>query len=311
MDSLRYWVQRFHVDGFRFDLGATLGREDHGFDPDRGFFDAMRQDPVLARREADRRALGHRPRRLPARQLSARLAEWNDRFRDSVRALLARRCRPRAPDLRRAPGRLGRPVRHARRRPWASSTSSPRTTASPWPTSSATTASTTRPTARTTATATTTTAAATAASKGPTDDAGILPRAARCSARCSPRCSLAQGTPMLLAGDEFGRTPARQQQRLLPGQRDHLARLEAGRERRGPGAHRLRSPADCASPPPRGAARAALPARPGRAGARHPRHRLVRRLGRTGQQRTPGTIRRRGCLCCAVPAATATVSCRS
>src|SRR5690606_18181392 len=48
MDSLRYWMQSFHVDGFRFDLGVTLGREIHGFDPGCGFFDALRQDPVLA-----------------------------------------------------------------------------------------------------------------------------------------------------------------------------------------------------------------------------------------------------------------------
>ena len=45
MDSLRYWVTSFHVDGFRFDLGVTLGREAHGFDPGSGFFDALRQDP--------------------------------------------------------------------------------------------------------------------------------------------------------------------------------------------------------------------------------------------------------------------------
>ena len=72
-DSLRYWVEEMHVDGFRFDLAATLGRELHGFDPDGGFFDAIRQDRVLARRQADRRALGHRSRRLSGRQLSARL----------------------------------------------------------------------------------------------------------------------------------------------------------------------------------------------------------------------------------------------
>jgi Carbohydrate-binding module 48 (Isoamylase N-terminal domain)/Alpha amylase, catalytic domain len=48
-DSLRYWVTSFHVDGFRFDLGVTLGREEHGFDSGSGFFDALRQDPVLTR----------------------------------------------------------------------------------------------------------------------------------------------------------------------------------------------------------------------------------------------------------------------
>ena len=42
MDSLRYWVDAFHVDGFRFDLGVTLGREDHGFDPRLGL---LRRDP--------------------------------------------------------------------------------------------------------------------------------------------------------------------------------------------------------------------------------------------------------------------------
>ena len=49
MDSLRYWVESVHVDGFRFDLATVLGREAHGFDPNGGFFDAIRQDPVLAR----------------------------------------------------------------------------------------------------------------------------------------------------------------------------------------------------------------------------------------------------------------------
>ncbi|MFX5813025.1 glycogen debranching enzyme, partial [Acinetobacter baumannii] len=49
MDSLRYWAQSFHIDGFRFDLGSTLGREPHGFDPGSGFFDALLQDPVLSK----------------------------------------------------------------------------------------------------------------------------------------------------------------------------------------------------------------------------------------------------------------------
>ncbi|MFN5825523.1 MAG: alpha-amylase family glycosyl hydrolase, partial [Rhodobacterales bacterium] len=49
MDSLRYWVETFHIDGFRFDLASVLGREAQGFDPQGGFFDAILQDPVLAR----------------------------------------------------------------------------------------------------------------------------------------------------------------------------------------------------------------------------------------------------------------------
>ncbi|MBS0562747.1 MAG: glycogen debranching enzyme GlgX, partial [Proteobacteria bacterium] len=49
LDSLRYWATSFGIDGFRFDLGSTLGREPTGFDPNSGFFDAILQDPVLSR----------------------------------------------------------------------------------------------------------------------------------------------------------------------------------------------------------------------------------------------------------------------
>ncbi|MDX9873743.1 MAG: hypothetical protein RBS88_02450, partial [Spongiibacteraceae bacterium] len=85
MDSLRYWVQEFHIDGFRFDLGVTLGREAHGFDPGCGFFDALLQDPVLARVKLisepwDLGAGGYQVGQHPAG-----FAEWNANFRDDVR----------------------------------------------------------------------------------------------------------------------------------------------------------------------------------------------------------------------------------
>lgn len=48
MDSLRYWVEVCHVDGFRFDLATTLARGSNGFDRNSGFFTAIRQDPILA-----------------------------------------------------------------------------------------------------------------------------------------------------------------------------------------------------------------------------------------------------------------------
>ena len=47
-DSLRYWVQEMHVDGFRFDLASTLAREEHGVDRLSSFFDVIHQDPVLS-----------------------------------------------------------------------------------------------------------------------------------------------------------------------------------------------------------------------------------------------------------------------
>src|SRR6202041_1701184 len=48
-DSLRYWVEEMHVDGFRFDLATTLAREDNGYTYNAAFFKALKQDPALAR----------------------------------------------------------------------------------------------------------------------------------------------------------------------------------------------------------------------------------------------------------------------
>jgi isoamylase len=86
-DSLRYWAQSFRVDGFRFDLGVTLGREGA-----RASRRARPSSTCCARTrcwvaaEADLRALGHRPRRLPAGQHPPSFAEWNDKFRDTPAA---------------------------------------------------------------------------------------------------------------------------------------------------------------------------------------------------------------------------------
>ena len=94
MDSLRFWVECMGIDGFRFDLAVTLGREDHGFDPNGGFFDALRQDPVLG--EVDRRAVGHRPRRLSPRAVPARVLRVERQLSRRRAPLLARRRRRRA-----------------------------------------------------------------------------------------------------------------------------------------------------------------------------------------------------------------------
>jgi glycogen operon protein len=85
MDSLRYWVQEFHVDGFRFDLGVTLGREQHGFDPGCGFFDALLQDPVLARVKLISEPWDVGPGGYQIGHHPAGFAEWNGRYRDDVR----------------------------------------------------------------------------------------------------------------------------------------------------------------------------------------------------------------------------------
>jgi glycogen operon protein len=85
LDSLRYWVTEMGVDGFRFDLAPVLGRTKHGFAPDAAFFVALRQDPVLARVHLiaepwDAAPDGYQVGRFPGRWL-----EWNDKFRDTVR----------------------------------------------------------------------------------------------------------------------------------------------------------------------------------------------------------------------------------
>jgi glycogen operon protein len=85
MDSLRYWVRSFHVDGFRFDLGVTLGREAHGFDPGAGFFDALRQEPTLSGVKLISEPWDVGPGGYQLGQHPPGFAEWNDRFRDGVR----------------------------------------------------------------------------------------------------------------------------------------------------------------------------------------------------------------------------------
>ncbi len=86
MDSLRYWVQEMHVDGFRFDLASTLGRERYEFEKFGGFFDSIHQDPVLSRVKLiaepwDIGEGGYQVGNFPIYW-----SEWNDRFRDGVRA---------------------------------------------------------------------------------------------------------------------------------------------------------------------------------------------------------------------------------
>ncbi|TFL16944.1 glycogen debranching protein GlgX [Jannaschia formosa] len=85
LDSLRFWVERMGVDGFRFDLGTTLGREDHGFDPKGGFFDALRQDPVLAKTRLIAEPWDIGPGGYRLGEFPHEFGEWNDRFRDTAR----------------------------------------------------------------------------------------------------------------------------------------------------------------------------------------------------------------------------------
>ncbi len=85
MDSLRYWIEEMHVDGFRFDLAAALARELHDVDRLSAFFDIIHQDPVISQVKLiaepwDVGEGGYQVGNFPAGW-----AEWNGRYRDTVR----------------------------------------------------------------------------------------------------------------------------------------------------------------------------------------------------------------------------------
>lgn len=85
MDSLRYWVQEMHVDGFRFDLAATLARELHDVDRLSGFFDIIHQDPTLADVKLIAEPWDVGDGGYQVGNFPVLWAEWNGKYRDTVR----------------------------------------------------------------------------------------------------------------------------------------------------------------------------------------------------------------------------------
>jgi glycogen operon protein len=204
MDSLRYWVNELHVDGFRFDLGTILAREPDGFDNESGFLKACYQDPVLRTVKLIAEPWDCGPGGYQVGAFPPGWAEWNDRYRDDTRdfwrgtvsasAMAPRLC---------ASGDL---FNRYGRRPWAcvnfvtahdgftlndlvsyndkhndangednrDGSSNNRS----W----------------------------NCGAEGPTEDAGINALRERQIRNFLATLLLSQGTPMLLAGDEFGRT---------------------------------------------------------------------------------------------------------
>ena len=85
MDSLRYWVNELHVDGFRFDLGTILAREPDGFDNQSGFLKACNQDPTLRSVKLIAEPWDCGPGGYQVGGFPPGWAEWNDRYRDTTR----------------------------------------------------------------------------------------------------------------------------------------------------------------------------------------------------------------------------------
>jgi isoamylase len=118
-DSLRYWATDMRVDGFRFDLATILGREPYGFDEGGGFLDACRQDPVLSGVKLIAEPWDIGPGGYQVGQFPPGWAEWNDKFRDTARRFWKGDAGM-LPDFARRISGSGDLFNKRGRRPWAS-----------------------------------------------------------------------------------------------------------------------------------------------------------------------------------------------
>ncbi len=205
LDSLRHWVHDMGVDGFRFDLAPVLGRTGHGFDPQAAFFTALRQDPVLARAHLiaepwDAAYDGYQVGRFPGRFL-----EWNDKFRDGVRRYWLGLGTRRGEFARRFAGSSDL-FHHGQRRPSASVNFGPAHDGFTLADLTAYSRKHNHANGEHNRDGRDGEPAANFGHEGPTDDPAI--RATRQRVRRALLATLvfAQGTPMLAAGDELGRS---------------------------------------------------------------------------------------------------------
>jgi len=204
-DSLRYWVTEMKVDGFRFDLATILAREPNGFDYNSGFLRACRQDPILASVKLIAEPWDCGPGGYQVGNFPPGWAEWNDRYRDTVRAFW-KGTESTASALAACLTASGDTFNQRGRRPWASvnfltahdgftlhdlvSYNDKHNEANgengqdghdnnhSW----------------------------NCGAEGPTDDPAIRELRERQKRNMLATLLFSQGTPMLLAGDEFGRT---------------------------------------------------------------------------------------------------------
>ena len=205
-DSLRYWVTETRVDGFRFDLGTILAREPDGFDHQSGFLKAVCQDPVLSTVKLIAEPWDCGPGGYQVGGFPPGWAEWNDKFRDTVRDYW--RGESSAAALAPRLTASGDCFNHHGRKPWASvnfvtahdgftlndlvtyndkhneangeDNRDGHSDNRSW----------------------------NCGAEGPTDDPEINALRVRQIKNILGTLLLSQGTPMLLAGDEFGRTQA-------------------------------------------------------------------------------------------------------
>ena len=203
-DSLRYWVQEMHVDGFRFDLGTILAREATGFDSESGFLKACSQDPVLGGVKLIAEPWDCGPGGYQVGEFPPGWAEWNDRYRDTVRDFwkgeaAANAVAPRLHGSADIFDKFGR-------RPWASVNF---ITAHDGFTLNDLVSYNDRhneANGENNADGSSDNRSWNCGAEGPTDDAGVNELRGRQMRNFLATLFLSQGTPMMLAGDEFART---------------------------------------------------------------------------------------------------------
>uniref|UniRef100_A0A8J8AYB3 Glycogen debranching protein GlgX n=1 Tax=Coralloluteibacterium stylophorae TaxID=1776034 RepID=A0A8J8AYB3_9GAMM len=205
MDSLRYWVEAFHVDGFRFDLGVSIGREPHGFDPNNGLFKAMRQDPVLAGVKLISEPWDIGPGGYQLGNHPPGFGEWNGRYRDDIRRFWKGDAGLRPALAARLGGSADLFDRQCRR-PWASVnfiTAHDGYTLADW---TAYEQKHNEANGEDNNDGANDNESRNWGVEGPTDDAAINATRARVARAMLATHAVSNGTPMLLGGDEFGRS---------------------------------------------------------------------------------------------------------
>lgn len=202
-DSLRFWVTQMGVDGFRFDLATTLGRETYGFDQRGGFLDALRQDPVLSgvRLIAEPWDLG--PGGYQLGNFPHEFSEWNDTYRDTVRRYWKGDEHSTQEMAARLLGSADK-FDHSGRRAWASLNFLTSHDGFTLADLNAYNEKHNEANLEDSRDGHSGNYSDNCGVEGPTDDAVVLARRARRARNLLATLFLSQGTPMLLAGDEVG-----------------------------------------------------------------------------------------------------------
>ena len=203
-DSLRYWVEQMNVDGFRFDLGTILAREPNGFDNQSGFLKVCSQDPVLGKVKLIAEPWDCGPGGYQVGGFPPGWAEWNDGFRDTVRNFWRGESSAAtvSPRLCASPDQFNQQGR----RPWASVnfiTAHDGFTLNDLVTYND---KHNEQNGEDNTDGTSDNRSWNCGVEGPTEDPKINALRERQMRNMSATLLLSQGTPMLLAGDEFGRT---------------------------------------------------------------------------------------------------------